>query len=169
MREAIGGTWLFNLVIFFILLFAGYMCLSINYTRAFNVKDKIINELERNGGVGKDFLVNGKEDMAISNISDYMGQVGYRTTGKCNDYDYGCDANGSCTNNPSDARNYAYCLSEVKAGETYTLAQEQEFIYVSYYKVKVFYHLDLPIIRSAFQFSIKGDTKLLYKIENKHD
>ena len=47
MREAIGGTWLFNLVIFFVLLFAGYMCLSINYSKAFGVKDKIINELER--------------------------------------------------------------------------------------------------------------------------
>ena len=51
MREAIGGTWLFNLVIFFVLLFAGYMCLSINYSKAFNVKDKIINEIERNGGI----------------------------------------------------------------------------------------------------------------------
>ena len=164
MREAIGGTWLFNLVIFFVLLFAGYMCLSINYTRAFNVKDKIINELERNGGV-KTF---DRNDTAINRIVDYMGQVGYRTTGSCDGYDYGCDRQGNCQTIGNTTTRYAFCLSEVKAGDTYTLARTDEFWYVSYYKVQVFYHLDLPIIRSAFQFSIKGDTKLLYKTANRH-
>lgn len=167
MREAIGGTWLFNLVIFFVLLFTGYMCLSINYTKAFNVKDKIINELERNGGV-KNY--SNAKDYALSNISEYMREVGYRTTGKCDDkvYDYGCNTDGTCLDINDNSR-YAFCLKEVKANDTYAHANSEEFPYISYYKIQVFYQLDLPVIRQMFNFNIKGDTKLLYKVENKHE
>ena len=165
MREAIGGSWLFNIVIFFILLFAGYMCLSINYSKAFSVKDKIINEIERNGGIS---LITSPKDETIQNITNYLQKVGYRTTGKCVDnnekYDYGCDRDGQCQN-AVQGRDYAYCLSEKKASDAYKNAQPGEFIYVSYYKVKVFYQLDLPVIRHAFNFSVKGDTKTLYNIK----
>ena len=100
MREAIGGTWLFNLVIFFVLLFAGYMCLSINYSKAFNVKDKIINEIERNGGI-KNISNTDNTDETINNITSYLSEVGYRTTGSCEGYEYGCNRNGKCVSNSS--------------------------------------------------------------------
>lgn len=166
MREAIGGTWLFNLVIFFVLLFTGYMCLSINYSKAFSVKDKIITEIERNGGI-KDISNADKKDKTINNIAKYLQEVGYRTTGNCNGYDYGCNREGICTSIASGSNsNYSYCLKEIKASDTYTNAKDGEFIFVNYYKVKVFYQLDLPVIRQLFNFSIKGDTKLLYDVTN---
>ena len=56
MREAIGGNWLFNIVIFFVILFTGYLCLSINHTKAFNVKDDIVK------------IPNGKEDQSLAKI-----------------------------------------------------------------------------------------------------
>ena len=43
MRESMGGTWLFGIVIVFIALFASFLAYSISYTRAFNVKNEIIN------------------------------------------------------------------------------------------------------------------------------
>lgn len=158
MREAIGGTWLFNIVIFFILLFAGYMCLSINYSKAFNVKDKIINEIERNGGIS---FGDTRKDPALQNINEYINKVGYRNTGSCEGYEYGCNRDGVCSTVISST-NYSYCISEKKAKDNYKGAAPTEFIYISYYKVKVFYQLDLPVIRTAFQFNVKGDTKLLY-------
>ena len=36
MREAIGGTWLFGLVLTFIVFFASFLAVSINYSKAFN-------------------------------------------------------------------------------------------------------------------------------------
>ena len=51
MREAIGGTWLFQIVIVFILLFTGYMCLSINHSKAYNVKSEILEIIERYNGI----------------------------------------------------------------------------------------------------------------------
>lgn len=161
MREAIGGTWLFNLVIFFVLLFTGYMCLSINYSKAFSVKDKIITEIERNGGISN---ISSNKDETIQGITNYLREVGYRTTGECKGYKYGCDRDGVCTTNPKGT-NYAYCLSEKKASDNFKNPQPGEFVYVSYYKVKVFYQLDLPVIRQMFNFSIKGDTKTLYNIK----
>ena len=41
MREAIGGTWLFGLVITFIVFFASFLAISINYSRAFNVNNNV--------------------------------------------------------------------------------------------------------------------------------
>ena len=42
MRESMGGTWLFGIVIVFIALFASFLAYSISYTRAFNVKNEIV-------------------------------------------------------------------------------------------------------------------------------
>ena len=46
MKEAIGGVSLFQIVILFLLLFTGVMCLTINHSKAFGVKDEIINIIE---------------------------------------------------------------------------------------------------------------------------
>jgi len=42
-REAIGGTWLFGLVLTFIVFFASFLAVSINYSKAFNVKNNIVD------------------------------------------------------------------------------------------------------------------------------
>ena len=46
MRESIGGAWLFGIVIVFIFLFAAFLTYSISYTKAFNIKNEIINYIE---------------------------------------------------------------------------------------------------------------------------
>ena len=182
MKEAYGGTWLFQLVIVFVLLFTGYMCLSINYTRAFDVKDKIINEIERNGG----FRTTSK-DNALSAIVEYMQKVGYRATGTCDNFkdtknpkkSVGCTRNGKCEE-IATGKQYAFCVKEVSydsEGEDGKLygkhvvesnnGVEGEFLYLSYYRIRVFYKLDLPIIGRMFNFNINGDTKTLYRTQNK--
>ena len=62
MRESIGGLWLFSIVITFIVLFVSFLAYSISYTRAFKVKNEIINYIERAEG----FTVYGGD---IRNIS----------------------------------------------------------------------------------------------------
>ena len=51
MRESIGGAWLFGIVITFIFLFSGFLAYSISYTKAFNVKNEVINLIEQNMGL----------------------------------------------------------------------------------------------------------------------
>ena len=43
MRDAIGGVFTLQIILVFVLLINGYMAYSVNYTRAFRVKNEIIN------------------------------------------------------------------------------------------------------------------------------
>lgn len=149
MREAIGGTWLFQIVIVFVLLFTGFMCLSINHSKAFNVKDNIIKSIEREKGVN---LSSPESDKAIQSIVKYLQEASYRTTGKCPEGYSGYNRDGKL-----DSRHSAFCIAEVTTAKDATLPPK------NYYRVVVFYQLDLPIFNEAFNFSVSGDTKIMYK------
>lgn len=152
MREAIGGTWIFQIVIFFILLFTGYMCLSINHSKAFNVKNTIVKAIEREEGIN---LSNPDSDPAIRQIVEYLKETSYRTTGKCPAGYTGYNREGRI-----DSRNSAFCL---KAQEARGNVPDRygEIPIMNYYRVVVFYQLDLPIFRSIFEFRVSGDTKIM--------
>ncbi len=145
MREAIGATWLFNIVIVFILLFTGYLCLAINYSRAYNVKNEVVDIIERN---------NGYNTRAQEEIANYLSKIGYRTTGKCEE--------GMKGNN--DDKSYGlgesvYCYKEMKTGG------EDDYADSTYYQVQVFFRIDLPVLRDVFTFSVKGDSNQLFYVE----
>ena len=149
MKEAIGGTWLFQIVIIFILLFAGYMCLSINHSKAFSIKSEIIESISRHGGVDKE------------EISDILQKASYRTRGSCNRFKDseggswdGYDRSG---NKVSDS-SATFCVRKI----TITNDVNSELPNMFYYQVRVFYQLDLPVFNSLFSFTVKGDTTLLY-------
>lgn len=142
MREAIGGTWIFQIVIFFILLFTGYMCLSINHSKAFNVKNEIVTAIERDEGLNDD---------SMERIVNYLKTTSYRTTGRCKEGLTGYDREG----NPSSG-NSAFCVGIVPVRGDAT-----ELPGMKYYRVQVFYQLDLPIFKSIFEFTITGDTRVI--------
>lgn len=147
MREAIGGTWIFQIVIFFILLFTGYMCLSINHSKAFNVKNTIVKAIEREEGVN---LSNPDDDEAIKKIVEYLKETSYRTTGRCPEGYMGYNRDGRI-----DSRNSAFCIAEQVA------SSGSDMPIMNYYRIVVFYQLDLPIFRSVFEFKVSGDTKII--------
>ena len=87
MRESISGTALFLIVIFFVVLFTGYLCLSINKSRAFAVKNSIVRIIERYG-TGKNsaaaLATNPVDGSNFSNdIKEELKNVGYNTTHDC--------------------------------------------------------------------------------------
>ena len=147
MREAIGGTWLFQIVIFFVLLFTGYMCLTINHSKAFNVKNMIIKSIEREEGLD---LSNPLSDPSVEKIVTYLKETSYRTTGNCPTGYTGFNRDGAL-----DSRNSAFCIQKVVTRSDGDLPD------MSYYRVVVFYQLDLPIFNEVFNFKVTGDTKLL--------
>ena len=48
MREVIGGTWLTQLVIVIMFVFVAFLALSMNYSKAFRVKNEVISFVEKN-------------------------------------------------------------------------------------------------------------------------
>ena len=146
MKEAIGGNFLFMIVIFFVILFAGYICLSINHTKAFNVKNSLIRIIERNGS-GKESAADLATDLYFSEeVAVELEEIGYRINGECDEDEgwQGFNEQGETIDGEG-----AFCVRKVES--------DAKGMY--YYQVKTFYHLELPIIRLLFDLSIKGDTK----------
>ncbi len=170
MREAISGTTLFMIVIFFVVLFTGYLCMSINQNKAFAVKNAIVRVVERNG-VGKTMTqMNGV--CGISNfskeISSELAEVGYRSHGKCGENAGGAVAAAlgktgvwvgyNSQGCPTFKENeIVFCLMEIAAKDTKSKSNPNSNLH--YYKVKTFYQFDIPVLRSLLNLSIEGTTK----------
>ena len=156
MREAIGGNWLFNIVIFFVILFTGYLCLSINHTKAFNVKDDIVKIIERDNGFESLNSVNVNNNDTIKKIVNSLQEFGYRSHNTCPNDDGGRIWYGFNREGMRDDNNASFCIREINA------TNDEGLLNTRYYQVVVFYQLDLPIFNNLFRFQLKGDTKLLY-------
>lgn len=164
MREAIGGTWIFQIVVFFILLFTGFMCLSINQSKAFKVKSDMIDAIERHNGMYMEDIESG--DPALEEIVSALNSRAYRTTGKCPSaftdpmtgdvipyVGYDRDGHLSSTNS-------AFCIARIDT-EQYQPYEVYELPSMAYYRIVVFYQLDLPIFHEVFNFTLRGDTRVL--------
>ena len=79
MRESISITTIFQIFILFVLLFTAIMCLTINNSNAFGVKDSIINAIEALDGNYLDGADLNEE------IVQVIQETSYRTSGKCPD------------------------------------------------------------------------------------
>lgn len=155
MREAIGATWITGIVIVFIALFSGYLALSINYSKAFKVKDGIVDRLEKHSGPNR---------VAIDDIAGMLDDIGYNSKGPCEmlDDDTGRDFVGVNRNqvipNPYNST-YNYCLMRINSNNTnggITASQGQ--LSAAYYRVVVFFSLSLPILDQFTTFHITGET-----------
>ena len=155
MREAVGSYFLTTIVITFIVLFTGYMCLSINMNKAYKVKNEVINIIQKNNGLNSE---------AIEQIQDYMTKIGYRTSGNCNanvsKYEGKYDGYG-ISGTSAKSKNTVFCVRPVQTVYTATDVTSQ-FPPVEYYQIKVFFGIDLPIVRNLFSFSLQGSTKKLF-------
>lgn len=168
MKESLSMTAIFQIVVLFILLFTAIMALTINNSNAFGVKDEIVTSIETSNG---NFLVNGNLN---EEIKGKLTEASYRTTGTCNkngDEDYQAyDRSGDATEDDGDA---SICIKEVRVTEGIEKTLKDvfgenkvatnEFLDGVYYQIKVFYQLDIPIVKQVYQFESKGETKIIYK------
>lgn len=149
MREAIGGTWIFGLVIVFIVLFTSYLALSVNYSKAFKVKNKIITLIEENEGL---------TDKAQEDIVSYLNNVGYFVYGPCGRdselEEEGYSAPTGYEGQGLTNRKYKYCVA--------TRESNSDTLDRKYYKVTVFFKFDIPILDNIFTFPVTGETKAVY-------
>lgn len=154
MRESIGGTWLLGFVVLFIVLFSAYLAVSINYTKAFKVKNQIINIIEENEGfttsVGDVSSKTPDQLKSSSKTEDkiyyYLKDIGYATT----KVDKGACPEG-------DLFEGGYCVKRVCT------------THGAYYKVTSFIKIELPLLWQSFLIPINGETKVLYYTQDDID
>ena len=142
MKDAIGGVFTIQIILVFLVIINSYLAFSVNYTKAFRIKNHIVAIIEQQEG----FNIN-----AASNIESVMQDTGYNVNrnivAQC-----GKDGYVPISNNAG-----GFCLklnmnSEGSGG---------------YYSVKTFISIDIPILNNLFPafsdvFAIKGETKTIY-------
>lgn len=74
MKEAIGGTWIYVIVLAFIALFTCFVSVSTNYSRCFKIKDEILTTIE---------IYHGLNQQSVTRINDYLTGIGYSSEGNC--------------------------------------------------------------------------------------
>jgi len=142
MREAIGGSWLFGLVITFIVFFASFLAISINYSKAFNVKNNMVDLISK---------YEGNNCQARKKITEYLYTEGYIVPGTCPEDYTGYNQNGEESSGKS-----LYCIKSEK------ISSEKTTLNKKYYRVVVFFKIDLPMFGNLTTFQVKGETESIY-------
>lgn len=157
MREAIGGGWILGFIVMFIVIFTSYLAVSINYTKAFKVKNRIVSIIEENEGFSVSNYTNGNPNISVirnqntteDKIYTYLYDLGY----------YNNIGEGNCTSGNMDGELFArgYCIQKICAGEG-----------GAYYKVRTFINFVVPIFNINISIPINGETKVIYNDRGKY-
>lgn len=180
MRESIGGTWLFGIVITFIALFSAFLSYAISYTKAFNLKSEILNMIERSEGWTEseiDDLRNVSQE-ELDNDESVEGKA-YNLV-KSMGYNYTAVENLNCSG-VKGHESYAdlgsgkniemggYCVSKYCPALTgHYDSATGNFIpdggtnTKTYYKVTTFIAIKIPVIDLLLTIPISGETRTLF-------
>lgn len=142
MREATGQVGLMNIMLFIIGIIIVLLAGSIAYTKAFRVKNKIIDIIEKH---------NAYNDGSRTEIRSTLTEIGYRTT-TYSDYLANCGTIKGYTLDSTVYPDHLYCV--YKADKS---TKEQY-----YYKVVAYMYFDLPVIGAYIKIPVSGETKVLY-------
>lgn len=135
MRESIGSAMLFYIIITFVVIIIITLVGSLSYSKAFKLKTKIVDIIERYHGYDAD------NEEQQDEIDSLLSKVGYRV-GK-----------SSCEANNLSNSNYNYCVYGYNTPKG------------PYYKVVVFIEFELPIINTVLRFPLSGETEIIYLVE----
>ena len=145
MRHTFGGTWLLTLMVVFILLFSGFIILTLNYSRTVRVKNELIDMVEKYEGLNEN---------SIELVNNYLVYTGYVAQGVCvsDDEDetgvYGATSlSRTYLEEARRGERYYYCIKKYKGANT-----------TNYYQITIFYRFNLPVIGNTSGFTIKGTT-----------
>lgn len=98
MREAIGGTFMLNIMLIFLMMYIIFLAVCFNYVKAYRVKNGIIDFIEK---------YEGYNNLSKPKIDEFLDSMNYFVVGE--------DENGSYASSHPDAHCYrqGYCIEEV--------------------------------------------------------
>ena len=142
MRDASGGAVNIFIIVVFIVFALGYMAFNVNYTKAFRMKDKIINLYEKYKGQC--------ESDCQQEIITYSQKVGYKPDAlRCKDPNV---VSGTGL----------YCVKKVEVGYTEGAIKDRKTR--CYYHITTKVEVKIPIIEYLMNisvFDVSGDTKTI--------
>lgn len=155
MRESIANAYVFNVVLIIIAVSATLIIVSMNYSKVFKIKNRLITIIEKHG------KYNNAE--VKKEIDEYLATAGYptypKTSIKCPNgrgdstiSENGFNGKNVGVENINQIGNYKYCIYEFKTAKG------------SYFQVSVFMTFDFPLIGDLIRLELPmyGDTKIIY-------
>ena len=147
MKDAISNAVVIQIIIIFLVIINSYLAFSVNYTRAFRIKNNIVSTIERYEGLTRE---------AHNQIEEMMANAGYSIS---DSYLTKCGASGyEVIRNSNGTGGFCAKISIVgnAAGEYQG----------TYYSVVTYVNIDLPFLNKilpvfANAFAIKGETKTI--------
>ena len=143
MKAAIGSSLVLSIIVTFISIVLLILISSIVYTKAFRIKNRLIDVIEKSEGYTTE---------AETEITQVLREIGYKVNPYQNNTN--CDRYGDSTTLENPTSPYHYCVFKIpsdpdKGGH--------------YYKVVTFAYLDLPLV-NLIQVPVYGETKIFYGI-----
>lgn len=139
MRDAFGGAFSIKLMIIFLMLYTLFICVALNYARAFRVKNRIINIIEQEEGL---------TDKAKTDIGLYLNERGYSII--CDEVDSVVCAGCTCVTDLSrGVQGYSYKENNSASGSQ------------TYYTIETYLHFKIPIIGIDFPIAVRGETRVI--------
>ena len=152
MRDAIGQVFALQVILAFVLLINGYMAYSVNYARAFRVKNQIVNIIEQ---------YEGPTDEAMAKIGSYVDGMTYRVPQTLINNFRNRYASNSDDGEVSCQDGWCYIAHDVR-----TTGGDGE-MNGTYYSVVTFVNIDIPVINNLIGLgdflSVSGETRTIYR------
>lgn len=139
MKEAIGTSLVFNLMMIFIGVMIVIFLSAISYSKAFKIRNKIIDRIEEHSGY---------TETAASFIENDLKGIGYKIVKDSNCSDKSEQGGTLLT---SSYNTYNYCV--------YEFSSDRGF----YYGVTVFISVDIPLIGDKINVPVYGESRVIYK------
>lgn len=138
MKESLGSTFLYNIIIIFIVVVFAILAATLTYYKAFKINTSIINSIEK---------YEGYNELAVSEINNTLTTIGYMNKGahKCP-----TTKNGG-TLEPEDQR-YRYCVYYFDEDDNHYS-----------YGVITYITIDIPIVNMFLQIPIYTKSNLIYR------
>jgi hypothetical protein len=158
MRQAIGGAWLYSIVIVFMMFMIAYVSASLNYSRAYKVKTQVVNIIEEYQGITND---------TTKKVAQIISANGYTTTRYCSDViESGTKYIGILNTTKVKRTAGVPGASGEKAQHvciTRTSYKAPGSLYTDYYyDVSMFFKFNIPIFGDIFVFTVRGETNSIY-------
>jgi len=168
MKESVGNTMLYNIVITFVIVFIGLFVTSITYSKGYKVKNRMIEVIEKTYPV----CVKNKMDFAAcniliaDNIDNELNKIGYRGAPLYWDSS-SCEAQLKKNLKDSGTGSFVYkassryqvCFAAIKPSDISKVTETNHI----YYVVNAYMYLDLPLIGDRMMIPVRGETKTFIK------
>lgn len=135
MKEAIGTSLVFNLMMIFVGVLIVILISSIAFTKGFKIRNRVIDRIEANKGfVGAEEVINKD-----------LKSIGYKIVENVS-----CRERKGQESLTNDHDSYNYCVYEYETSRG------------KYYGVTVFLSVEIPLINRPINIPIYGETRVLY-------